>query len=129
MKYPRSNSLEAQALARFLHGHHISHQDFQKLTCSYRLSHFVYALRKKGWMVDSQDQHGKTNDPTGRVADYVRYSLSPETIRKAGEKGQTFAAKVRMWEEMRMRTRGAATPKANIKVQVDSDKGGDPCQL
>ena len=128
MKYPRIDSLEARALALFLQGHHITHIDFQKLTCSYRLSHFVYALRKKGWFVESQDQHGKTNDPTGREADYACYLFSPETIRKAGEQGQAFVARVREWERMRVRARGAATPKAHMKVQADASKGGEECQ-
>ncbi len=101
MRYPHIDSLQARALLLLLNGHRISHRDFQNETASYRLSHFIYALREKGWMVLDVEECRKTSDPTGRKATFKRYFLAHHDIQHAGENGCKFVSCVQEWVQKR----------------------------
>ena len=106
MKAPtlaKTDSLTARALMRLLIGKKITHRDFQNETSSYRLSSYIEQLRNRhGWPIESTEETAKTSDPTGRNANYARYSIDPEFLQSVraemGERFDSFIEAVKRFE-------------------------------
>jgi len=51
-KFPQCSGLNGRTLLRLLELKKITHRDFQDISASYRLSAWIFELRKRGWLVD-----------------------------------------------------------------------------
>lgn len=90
--FPSAVSVKGRVLADMLAGDKLTHMDVWERHGSSRASHHVYKLRE-AWPVVTQEIDAPTSD--GRTARIALYSLPPETIEAAGERGQQFIAEVR----------------------------------
>lgn len=93
LSYPHPTTVKGRVLGDLLAGRTITHKDTWIEHGSSRLAHHVYALRRDGWPVDMVAREVPTSDG-GRTATIGLYSLSPEVIDQAGERGQRYAAAV-----------------------------------
>ncbi len=74
--FPRIGSLQSRVLRRlFPAGRRLSHREFDFISCSYRLSAYIGALRDKGWTIVNHDEAAKTNDVVPRKVIFTRYEL------------------------------------------------------
>jgi len=88
--FPSPTTVKGRVLADLLSGDKLTHMDVWERDGSSRASHHVLMLRKAGWPVITDEIDVPTSD--GRVARIGLYSLPPETIEAAGERGQRFIA-------------------------------------
>lgn len=88
--YPSPSSVKGRVLSDLLSGYRLTHYDVWEMYGSSRASHHVLVLRKAGWPVITEEIDAPTSD--GRTARIALYSLPPETITAAGERGQDFIA-------------------------------------
>lgn len=95
--YPSVHSVKGRTLGALLRGERITHLDCWRRFGSARLSHHVYVLRGIGWQVLMVEEQVTTSD-AGRTASIGIYSLSPDVISKAGERGRHYAAECAMIE-------------------------------
>jgi hypothetical protein len=80
--FPRTDTLTARSLMRLVSGQQFTHRDFQNATASYRLSSYIESLRHRhGWPIHTKEETAPTSDPTGRMANYGRYLIEPETLK------------------------------------------------
>lgn len=91
--FPHPSTVKGRVLGDLLAGKTITHKDTWIEHGSSRLAHHVYALRRDGSPVDMVAREVPTSDG-GRTATIGLYSLSPEVIDQAGERGQRYAAAV-----------------------------------
>jgi len=90
--FPSPSSVKGRVLADLLSGRKITHLDVWREHGSSRAAHHVLMLRKAGWPVVTNEIETPISD--GRVARIALYSLPPEAVASAGERGQTFIAAV-----------------------------------
>lgn len=88
--YPPRGTVKAGVLADLLNGRTLTHLDCWHDHGSSRLAHHIHVLRADGWPIQSIEQEVKTRH--GRIAQIAFYSLKPEDIAAAGERGRHFAA-------------------------------------
>lgn len=91
--YPDPTTVKRRVLADLLAGRRITHLDCWREHGSSRLAHHCYVLRGMGWPIDTEEIDARTCD--GRHAQIGKYSLRPETIEEAGERGQRFIEMMR----------------------------------
>ncbi|HET7831816.1 MAG TPA: hypothetical protein VFK88_02515 [Gallionella sp.] len=89
--YPLPSTVKGRVLGALLRGERLTHLDCWRRFGSARLSHHAYALRRLlGWPVEMIEQTVTTSD-AGRAATIGVYSLTSDTIARAGERGQQYA--------------------------------------
>lgn len=88
--YPQRETVKGGVLADLLSGRTITHLDCWRDHGSSRLAHHIYVLKADGWPVHVVEKEVSTR--RGRRAQIAFYSLKPETIEAAGERGQRFVA-------------------------------------
>lgn len=86
--FPDPSTVKGRVLADLLAGRRITHADCWREHGSSRLSHHAFKLRELGWTIRTDEIEVRTSD--GRIAHIGMYSLSAETIRATGERGQRF---------------------------------------
>lgn len=86
--YPPRDTVKGGVLADLLSGRTITHLDCWKDHGSSRLAHHIYVLKADGWPIQVIEKEVPTR--RGRRAQIAFYSLRPETIATAGERGQRF---------------------------------------
>lgn len=91
--FPDPTTVKGHVLADLLSGRHITHLDCWREHGSSRLAHHCYVLRGMGWPIDTEEIDACTCD--GRHVQIGEYSLRPETIEEAGERGQQFVQAAR----------------------------------
>lgn len=91
--YPSRETVKGGVLADLLSGRTLTHLDCWRDHGSSRLAHHIHVLRADGWPIQSIEREVKTRH--GRIAQIAFYSLKPEDIAAAGERGQRFAAPLR----------------------------------
>ena len=101
--FPKTDTLTARALMRLLIGQQFTHRDFQKETASYRLSSPIEQLRNRhGWPITTTEETAITNDKTGRIATYGRYSIETLILKvlkaELGERLDNFIQAVQRYE-------------------------------
>lgn len=89
--FPSPASVKGRVLGALLAGETLSHLECWRRFGSSRLSHHAYSLRGIGWPVQMDEQTVVTSDG-GRTALIGFYTLPPEAIAEAGDRGQEFAA-------------------------------------
>ncbi len=89
----RLNTVLAAVLSDLLDNQHITHLNCWRRHGSSRLSHHVYTLRGEGWPIVTEDVEVGTSD--GRRQVIAEYSLPPDTIAAAGERGRQYIESVR----------------------------------
>lgn len=89
--YPSQSFLPGRVLARLLMGRRYTHNDAQRELGHSRLADSIWKLRKAGWHVMIAVKTVSTSD-NGRQAEIGIYYLADETIARAGETGQQYAA-------------------------------------
>lgn len=106
VKLPIIGSLESRTLRRLLPaGRTISHRAFDFASHSYRLSHYVFALRKKGWPIVNHDETALTRDVVKRKATYTNYELYADFTNELQERLTAFCKAV---DEFEVKAKGAA---------------------
>lgn len=88
--YPAPSTVKGRTLGALLRGERLTHLDCWRRFGSARLSHHIYMLRGIGWTVGMVEQSVTTSD-AGRPATIGVYSLAPDTIALAGERGKRYA--------------------------------------
>ena len=101
--FPKTDTLTARALMRLLIEQQFTHRDFQKETASYRLSSPIEQLRNRhGWPITTTEETAITNDKTGRIATYGRYSIEALILKvlkaELGERLDNFIQAVQRYE-------------------------------
>lgn len=96
-EYPDPHTVYGRVLGALLRGEQLTHLDCWVRFGSARASHHIYTLRKTGWTVKMDERQVNTSDG-GRKATIGVYSLSADTIAKAGEAGQSYADQARRIE-------------------------------
>jgi len=86
--YPPRDTVKGGVLADLLSGRTITHLDCWQDHGSSRLAHHIYVLKAHGWPIQVIEKEVPTR--RGRRAQIAFYSLKPETIATAGERGQCF---------------------------------------
>lgn len=86
--YPPRDTVKGGVLADLLSGRTITHLDCWQDHGSSRLAHHIYVLKADGWPIQVIEKEVPTR--RGRRAQIAFYSLKPETIATAGERGQCF---------------------------------------
>ena len=82
-KYPKRSTLAGEALARLLNGDALTHPEFEAVTCSWRLSEPIRALRHDyGWPVETIEIPAPTPERPDRFI--ARYVLPPWVIQEVG---------------------------------------------
>ena len=89
--YPSQSFLPGRVLARLLTGRRYTHNDAQRELGYSGLTDSVLKLRKAGWPVMMAVEAVSTSD-NGGLAEIGIYYLTDETIARAGESGQRYAA-------------------------------------
>jgi len=79
-RFPNCCGLSGRTLLRLLQNQKITHRDFQNISASYRLSAWIYELRRLGWPISDRWEKGLTSDPAGRMARFKRYWLDNEFL-------------------------------------------------
>ena len=90
-RLPDPQHLPGRVLARLLQGRRVTHLDAWRERGHSRLADSVWKLRKAGWSVQIHEETVRTSD-NGRPAEIGIYYLTDETIVRAGEAGQLYAA-------------------------------------
>jgi Helix-turn-helix domain len=88
--YPAPGSVKGRVLADLLAGDKLTHMDVWQRHGSSRAAHHILRLRQADFPITTTDIDAPTND--GRTARIALYSLPPEAIDAAGERGQQFIA-------------------------------------
>jgi len=91
--FPDPRSVKGRVLADLLVGDRLTHLDVWERHGSSRAAHHVLRLRQSGWPITTTEISAPTSD--GRTARIALYSLPPETMEAAGERGQAFVAEAR----------------------------------
>lgn len=91
--YPPRETVKGGVLADLLSSRTLTHIDCWRDHGSSRLAHHIHVLRADGWPIQSIEREVKTRH--GRIAQIAFYSLKPEDIAAAGERGRRFAAPLR----------------------------------
>lgn len=93
VSFPKVGTVAGDVLADFLRAEHLTHGDVWQRHGSSRLAHHALTLRSMGWPLTSE--RIKVRTCRGRSAFIARYTLPPEAIVAAGERGRDFVARVR----------------------------------
>ncbi len=75
-------------LAALLEGRALTHLDVWHEMASSRAAHHVHVLRRGGWPIRTDMRPVSTRD--GRREDIAYYTLSPDAIAEAGERGRRY---------------------------------------
>jgi len=98
--FPSPHSVKGRVLGSLLRGERLTHLDCWRRFGSARLSHHIYVLRGTGVPIEMIEETVTTSD-AGRPATIGIYFLTAETIYKAGEPGQQYAAECAKIEQER----------------------------
>jgi hypothetical protein len=91
--FPSRETVKGGVLADLLNGLELTHWDCWRDHGSSRLAHHIHVLKADGWPIQKVEKSVSTRH--GRVAQIGYYSMKPEDIAAAGERGQRFAAPLR----------------------------------